>query len=271
MRRELFPDIEYTFRHTLTHEVAYEASSRSGARRCTRGSPRRSSALHAGRLAEQVERLAHHTVRAEAWGKAVDYLRQAGDKALGRSASAGSGRLVRAGAGRARAPADESDTLRLGVDLRLDLRAALYALGEFEPMLERLREADELARKLDDPRRIAWVSIYIGEHWRQKGNFARALELIERALALGETVGDPAVRLAAHQYLGLACYAVGDYRRAATHMRTVAELPEDEARRGAVPPDPGRLARGVSGRLARVADALPRRDRRVRRGPRPRS
>jgi tetratricopeptide (TPR) repeat protein len=76
---------------------------------------------------------------------------------------------------------------------------------------------------------MAWVSMYIGEHWRQKGNFTLALELVERALVLGETLGDPAVRLAAHQYLGLACHAVGDYRRATTHIRTVAELPEDEA------------------------------------------
>jgi len=92
----------------------------------------------------------------------------------------------------------------------------------------RLREADDLACKLDDPRRIAWVSIYMGEHWRQTGEFTRAIASIERALGQGETVGDPAVRLAAHQYLGLACYAVGDYRRAAALMRTVAQLPPDD-------------------------------------------
>jgi tetratricopeptide (TPR) repeat protein len=226
---QLFPDIQYTFRHTLTHEVAY--GSVVSERR--RGLHARVAAaierLHAGRLAEQVERLSHHTVRAELWGKAVGYLRQAGDKALGRSANREAADWFTQALDALEHLPNESDTLRLGVDLRLDLRGALYALGDFEPMLERLREAEEVAKKLEDPRRLAWVSMYIGEHWRQKGNFALALELVERALALGETLGDPAVRLAAHQYLGLACHAVGDYRRAITHIRTVAELPEDEA------------------------------------------
>jgi class 3 adenylate cyclase/tetratricopeptide (TPR) repeat protein len=225
----LFPDIEYTFRHTLTHDVAYGSVIHERRKALHARIAEAIERLHAGRLAEQVERLAHHTSRAEAWGKAVGYLRQAGDKALGRSASREAADwFVQALDGLGHLPTGP-DTLRLAIDLRLDLRAALYALGEFEPMVERLREADELARKLDDPRRVAWVSIYIGEHWRQTGQFTQALELIERALGLGETVGDPAVRLAAHQYLGLACHAVGDYRRAAAHMRTVAELPQDDA------------------------------------------
>ena len=39
------------------------------------------------RLADQVERLAHHALRGEVWDKAVAYCRQAGDKAVARSAS----------------------------------------------------------------------------------------------------------------------------------------------------------------------------------------
>ena len=225
---QLFPNLEYTFRHTLTHDVAYGTVVTERRKALHTRIAEAIERLHVGRLAEQVERLAHHTVRAEAWGKAVGYLRQAGEKALGRSASREAADwFAQALNALSHLPSD-SDTLRLGVDLRLDLRAGLYALGEFEPMLDRLREADELARKLDDPRRVAWVSIYIGEHWRQTGNFSQALELIERALVLGETVGDPAIRFAAHQYLGLACHAVGDFSRAAAHMRTVAELPEDD-------------------------------------------
>jgi len=225
----LFPDIEYTFRHTLTHDVAYGSVVTERRKLLHARIAEAIERLYAGRLGEQVERLAHHSSRAEAWATAVGYLRQAGDKALGRSATREAAEwFVQALDALGHLPTD-SDTMRLGVDIRLDLRATLYALGAFGPMVERLREADELARKLDDPRRIAWVSIYIGEHWRQTGDFARALTLIEPALALGETVGDPAVRVAAHQYLGLACYAVGDYRRAATLMRTVVELPQDAA------------------------------------------
>ena len=37
-------------------------------------------------VAEQVERLAHHALRGEVWDKAVAYCRQAGEKAMARSA-----------------------------------------------------------------------------------------------------------------------------------------------------------------------------------------
>ncbi len=43
--------------------------------------------LHAGRLVEHVERLAHHARQGEIWDKAVRYLRQAGTKVFLRSAN----------------------------------------------------------------------------------------------------------------------------------------------------------------------------------------
>ena len=79
-------ELEYTFKHTLTHEVAYASLL-----------PAQRRALHArivdvleewqreGRE-EPVQRLAHHAIGAEAWDKAVDYARRAGLLALARSA-----------------------------------------------------------------------------------------------------------------------------------------------------------------------------------------
>jgi predicted ATPase len=69
----LYPEREYTFKHALTHEVAY-GSLLQGQRR----------ALHArivevleslvgDRVDEQVEQLAHHALRGEVWDKALTY------------------------------------------------------------------------------------------------------------------------------------------------------------------------------------------------------
>jgi predicted ATPase len=44
-------------------------------------------ALSADRLAEQTERLAHHAWHSEQWDKALAYFRQAGGKAMTRSAN----------------------------------------------------------------------------------------------------------------------------------------------------------------------------------------
>ena len=51
------------------------------------------------RLAEQVERLAHHALRGEVWDKAVAYCRQAGTKALTALGVPRGGGVLRAGAG----------------------------------------------------------------------------------------------------------------------------------------------------------------------------
>ena len=55
---------------------------RSGGARCTPAIVEAIEQLYADRLAEHVERLAHHALRGELWEKAVCYLRQAGQRAM---------------------------------------------------------------------------------------------------------------------------------------------------------------------------------------------
>src|SRR5262249_16193967 len=82
----LFPEPEYTFKHALTHEVAY-GSLLQARRRVLHASIAESlEALAGDRVVEQAERLAHHALRGEVWDKALTYFRQAGEKALAQSA-----------------------------------------------------------------------------------------------------------------------------------------------------------------------------------------
>ena len=125
----LFPDLEYTFKHALTHEVAY-GSLLQDRRRALHGRIVEAiERLYADRLAEQVERLAHHALRGEVWEKAVAYLRQAGRQGLGTLGASRGGRVLRAGARRpsARSPRPR-ETTELAIDIRLDLRNALVPL-----------------------------------------------------------------------------------------------------------------------------------------------
>jgi class 3 adenylate cyclase len=83
----IFPDVEYTFKHALTHDVTYGGLLQE--RRCRLHGQivETIERRYPNRLGEHVERLAHHAFRAGEWEKAVGYLRQAGAKALGRSAN----------------------------------------------------------------------------------------------------------------------------------------------------------------------------------------
>jgi class 3 adenylate cyclase len=84
---QLFPEQEYTFTHALTHEVAYGSLLLERRRVLHRRIVEALEALYPDRLAEHVEQLTHHALRGEVWDKALAYCRQAGAKAMTRSAN----------------------------------------------------------------------------------------------------------------------------------------------------------------------------------------
>jgi predicted ATPase len=73
----LFPEHTYTFKHALTHEVAYSSLLQERRRVLHTRIVEVVEALYPDRLTEQVERLAHHALRGEVWEKALAYYRQA--------------------------------------------------------------------------------------------------------------------------------------------------------------------------------------------------
>ncbi|PYV94035.1 MAG: hypothetical protein DMG89_26370, partial [Acidobacteria bacterium] len=82
----LFPEIEYTFKHALTHEVSYGSVLQERRRVLHVRIVEAIERLYPDRLSEHVEMLAHHASRSELWEKAATYLLQAGAKAAARSA-----------------------------------------------------------------------------------------------------------------------------------------------------------------------------------------
>ena len=120
----LFPDSEYTFKHALTHEVAYGSILHERRRAVHAHVVDVIERLTEERRAEHVEALAHHAFRGEAWDKAVEYCREAAVRAITRSANREAGPFFeQAIAAVARLP-ETSATLEQAIDLRFDLRSA---------------------------------------------------------------------------------------------------------------------------------------------------
>ena len=146
----LFPDLEYTFKHALTHEVAY-ASVLHERRRALHGRIVAAiETLHPDRLGEYVERLAQHALLGEVWPKAVAYLRQAAAKAVARSANREAVSCLEQALGALRHLPPSPETHVQAIDLRLELQIPLNGLGEIERLLDYLREAEPLAGALGD-------------------------------------------------------------------------------------------------------------------------
>jgi class 3 adenylate cyclase/tetratricopeptide (TPR) repeat protein len=210
----LFPELEYTFKHALTHEVAYGSLLQERRRVLHARIVETLEHLAPDRLAEQVERLAHHALRGEVWEKALAYCRQAGEKALARSVHREAvGAFEQALSALPHLP-ETRDTREQAIDLRFALRTALTPSGDYGRILAYLREAESLAAALDDPHRLGQVSVFLSYHFFLRGAHDQAIAAGERALALATASGDSVLCALANLYLGQPFHAQGTYRRA---------------------------------------------------------
>ncbi|MBI2469053.1 MAG: hypothetical protein HYV62_14770, partial [Candidatus Rokubacteria bacterium] len=210
----LFPDLAYTFRHALTHEVAYGSLLADRRRALQARIVETIEQLYPDRLAEHVERLAHHALRGELREKAVHYLRQAGLKAVGRSAPQDARSWFEQALTVLDTLPESHATLEEGFEIRLDLRRVLTHLGELRPRLERLREAETLAKRLTDDRRRGRVCAFMTNVHSLLGELDEALALGTRALEIARQLGDLRLRILATSYLEEAHYYRGEYERA---------------------------------------------------------
>ncbi len=221
----LFPEREYTFKHALTHEVAYSSLLQERRRVLHACLVETLEKIAGDRVVEEGARLAYHALRGEAWDKALAYCRQAGEKVMARSAHREAvGYFEQALSALAHLP-ETPDTREQAIDLRLALRSALRPLGEFERILTYLREAETLAEALDDTRRLGQIGVFLSNHFYLMGAYDDAIAAGQRTLTLATANRDIVQHALANLRLGLAYAQQGDHRRASDYWhQTVAAL-----------------------------------------------
>jgi class 3 adenylate cyclase/tetratricopeptide (TPR) repeat protein len=221
----LFPEPAYTFKHALTHEVAYSsllqerrrvlhASIVQALEALAREGLRPAPTQSRQRVAEQVERLAYHALRGEVWDKALVYFRQAGEKALAQSAYwEAVGYFEQALSTLDHLP-EARDLQEQAIDLRLALRSALFPSGDSERIVTYLREAETLAAAIDDHHRLGQIAGFLSAHFRNRGAYEQSMAAAQRALKLGIANDDVVLQALANQFLGATYWAQGDYLQA---------------------------------------------------------
>jgi class 3 adenylate cyclase/tetratricopeptide (TPR) repeat protein len=261
---QLFPDLEHTFKHALTHDVAYAGLLGERRRDLHAAVTAAIERLHADRLVEHVERLAHHARQGEVWDKAVRYLRQGGAKVFMRSANREAATCFEQALDALRRLPEHPDAIAESLDIRFDLYNALFPLGEMGRRGALLDEAEALAAACGDQRRLGLALTFKVSQLGQAGDFGAAIQAGRRALVIGESQADVALQVVANGYLGLVYMARGEYREAVRHCEAaIALIPEGMGQErfgvGAIPGSWVRdtLARAL-GALGRFAEAFGR-------------
>ncbi len=215
----LFPELEYTFKHALTHEVAYGSLLQERRRALHARIVDAVRALYVDRQAEQVERLAHHALRGEVWPAAWSYLRQAASRAAARSAHPEAVAYFEQALGVATSLPPDPTIIEQAIDLRFDLCNSLQALADMDRWVQYLHEAERLAESLDDRRRLGWAYALLTTPSSAVDEPAVAVGYGERGLAIAEELNDLGMQVAARQQLGAAYRTLGNYPRAVDLLR----------------------------------------------------
>ncbi|RFB75010.1 adenylate/guanylate cyclase domain-containing protein [Methylovirgula sp. 4M-Z18] len=217
----LFPDLEYTFKHALTHDVAYRGVL-GERRRALHGAIVEAveQQLDAERRAQFVERLAYHAVRAENTAQALRYLSLAAAKAAARAANREAVAYLEQALALLADMPETPEHLSQALDIRMALGPALGALkGENAPEIEALylRMQESVERLGEGPRRfpVLWGG------WRAAFAGARFEEAYERGQRLLETAqrgADSGQLVEAHHTLWPTLTSMGQAKRALAHI-----------------------------------------------------
>jgi class 3 adenylate cyclase/tetratricopeptide (TPR) repeat protein len=216
----LFPELEFSFKHALTNEVVYGALLHD-----------RRTALHArtvnalvvtakGSLEEQWDKLAHHAFLGELWNESVTYLKQAGVQAASRSSFRNAIFYYERALEAMQHLPETTDILRNAVDVRFELRNAFFVLGDFQQGFKYLEEARTYAVKLNDRRRLGMLFNFMTAFWNLEGNSEQAVTSGKQALEYTKGPQHLDLNIVAHYFLGVAYHNLGMYFQANDELKS---------------------------------------------------
>ena len=189
-------------------------------------------ALYAGDLDSHSLALGLHYRDADMWDPAARYLGNAGfiarERAANREAVACFDEALRC---LANLPEGRGRSERV-IDTILHKETALMGLGEFRQSLDGLREAETLARRLGDRRRLGRVFGRFAYNLGSLGDLAGATENADQARAIAIELADSRSHFSSNVVRSRALYARGDYRRAMEAVR------ENDVLAGGTPTNP---------------------------------
>jgi class 3 adenylate cyclase/tetratricopeptide (TPR) repeat protein len=212
--KTLFPEIEYTFKHSITREVAYSSLLKERKKTLHANVARAFLEVAAGRFEEHVERIAEHAKKGELWPMAVEYLQRAGEKAFGLYANIEASKYFADAVSALGNLPKSRPTLEQAVDLRFELRNALIALCELGAIHKCLLEVEPIVAELHDKERSARHAAFRSNHHFLAGEQRRAIEFGEVGLRLVRDGGDPRLEGELLYRIGQSYHLLGDNRQA---------------------------------------------------------
>jgi class 3 adenylate cyclase/tetratricopeptide (TPR) repeat protein len=234
------PEVEYTFKHALTQEVAYQSLLSDRVREFHRRVGEAMERIFAGRLGEFYSIVADHFRKGEVWDKAADYEIKAGDHASQLFATEARAHYERALEALERLR-PTLDNKRRRLDVTIGLAREMFfgpaaAAGlELDAFVERLKAAEPVAASLvtgarrgaqEDQLRQARLYAWLANAYSLHSQPRALATYLDKALAITDEIDDPELEARIGQVL----VHQGHFRRAASFLTLAVGRLEEQGR-----------------------------------------
>lgn len=218
--RSLFPDLEYTFKHALTHQVTYQSLLRSSRQNCHERIARVLEHRFADLVETQPQLLAHHYTEAAFGAQAIPYWQRAADRANERAANTEAISHLNKGLELLKALPDSTECRQRELSLYTLLGRTLkdvrgYGDQEVEKAYARARE---LCRRVGDAPELFSTLVGLSIYFLVRAELKIARELAEQLLVMARSVQDPVLMVEAHYAMGVTCFWLGEFVCARDHL-----------------------------------------------------
>jgi class 3 adenylate cyclase/tetratricopeptide (TPR) repeat protein len=188
--KNMFPELEYIFKHALTQEVAYNSLLLKRRKQIHESIGKAIEELYHDRLEEFYEILAHHYARSENWEKAYQYLMCSGDKAQQRYSNWEAFRMYRQAIDILNNAGEIDEKRRRGVEIRLRMIRPMGLVGYPEGSLEILQQGEALSRELGDNKDLAAFLSSMGLYFTMHGDPLKGRTYAESCFQEAEKIQD---------------------------------------------------------------------------------
>ena len=222
---QVLPEAAYMFKHVITQEVTYKTILKQKRKELHTAVGEAIEALYTDRLEEFYEMLAYHYWRSEKWDKAYRYNREAGLKAQALSAYIEARGFLEASlAALGKLPRTRKH-IEQEIDLRFNMRSALFPLGRHDDWANHVRVAQALAEDIGDKSHLANAYNYLAGHLWIRGRHKEAIKLGMESCRLAQSIGDLSLRVTTRLHLGIPYLYTGEIEKQMTlHKEAVILL-----------------------------------------------
>ena len=224
-------EIEYTFKHALTHDVAYRSVLNERRRALHERIGAAVESIYRESLDEHLAELAFQYGRSTNVTKAVEFAHLAGRQAASRSAHSEAVARFEAGLELVKALPDDGKRLRREAALLNDLGVSLEATkGWGAPEIEKVfTRGLALSRRVGDGADLCRALSGLHMACNFGGKLVRARELAEEMVAVADGTAQPDLMIDAHRALGVTLEALGELSTARIHDERAIALPHSDS------------------------------------------